>query len=221
MSIVPICHSNGVARFACAQAGCQECQEALLQANEGLIHSFILQQEFGGIEYQDLVQEGRIAVWRSILNYDPGRGYAFSTYAWTAIYRHLWAYVEMAEQSRDYVEGGEWLETPGLAEAVWQEEQVSQALLEEVECLPERLRQVIVLYYGLGGYWPQDLGEIGREWGISGERVRQLRNDALVLLRLPALSQPVRFLCEQDSRAAYHRALALNRAWQRRMRRRP
>jgi RNA polymerase sigma factor (sigma-70 family) len=221
MSIVPICHSSGVARFACAQAGCQECQEALLQANQRLIHRVILEQEIGGIEYQDLVQEGRIAVWRSILNFDPGRGYAFSTYAWAAIYHQLWAYVEMAEQSRDYVEVEEWLETPGQAEAAWQEEQVSQALLEEVVCLPERLRQVICLVYGLEEQEAHSLAEIGREWGVSRERIRQLRNDALVLLRLPALSQPVRFLCEQDSRAAYHRALALNRAWQRSQRRRP
>jgi RNA polymerase sigma factor (sigma-70 family) len=221
MSIVPVCHSSGVARFACAQTGCRECQEALLQANERLIHRVILEQAIGGIEYQDLVQEGRIAVWRSILHFDPGRGNAFSTYAWTAIYRHLWAYVEMTEQSREYVEVEEWLDTPGQAEMAWQAEQVRQALLEEVVCLPERLRQVIVLYYGLGGGWPRDLGEIGRAWGISRERVRQLRNNALVLLRLPALSQPVRFLCEQDSRAAYRQALALNRAWQRSQRRRP
>lgn len=44
MAILPVCHSNGVARFACAQGGCQECQEALLQANEGLIHEVILRQ---------------------------------------------------------------------------------------------------------------------------------------------------------------------------------
>lgn len=220
MSIVPICHSHGVACFAYAQAGCRECQESLLQANEGLIHSFILQQGFGGIAYEDLVQEGRIAVWRSILHFDPGRGYAFSSYAWTAMYRHLWGYVRMANQSQGYVEVEEWLETPGLAEAAWQGEQVGQALREEVACLPERLRQVITRYYGLG-CWPQDMTEIGRAWGITRERVRQLRNDALVLLRLPALSQPLRSLCEQDSRAAYRRALALNRAWQRSRRGRP
>ena len=112
-------------------------------------------------------------------------------------------------------------EWKGLAEAAWQEEQVRQVIQEELECLPERLRQVTVLHYGLAGQRPHNLAEIGRKWGISRERVRQLRNDALVLLRLPALSQPVRFLCEQDSRAAYHRALALNRAWQRSQRRRP
>ena len=221
MSIVPICHSSGVARFTCAQSGCQECQEVLLQANEGLIYHVIRRQGIGGIEYQDLVQEGRIALWRSILHFDPGRGNAFSSYAWIAIYRRLWKYVAAADQSQDYVEVEEWLEVPGEAEAAWQEEQVRQVIQEELECLPERLRQVIVLHYGLAGQPPHNLAEIGREWRVSREWVRRLRNTALVLLRLPGLSQPVRFLCEQDSRAAYHRALALNRAWQRSQRRRP
>jgi len=41
----------------------------------------------------------------------------------------------------------------GLSEIVsaWQEAQVHQALVEELACLPERLRQVIVLSYGLEG----------------------------------------------------------------------
>ena len=115
----------------------------------------------------------------------------------------------------------EWLDLPGQAEAAWQEQQVQLSLREELECLPERLRKLIVAHYGLDGTGGRSLAEIGREWGLSRERVRQLRNNALVLLRLPALSQPLRGLCEQDSRAAYQRALALNRAWQRSQRRRP
>ncbi len=43
--------------------------------------------------------------------------------------------------------------------------------------------------------------------GLSRERVRQIRNEALVLLRLPALSLRLRSLSEQDSRAAYRQAL--------------
>ena len=50
--------------------------------------------------------------------------------------------------------------------------------------------------------------------------MRQLHNDALVLLRLPALSMRLRSLCEQDSRQAYQQARSLNRAWQRSQRRR-
>jgi len=55
--------------------------------------------------------------------------------------------------------------------------------------------------------------EIGKQMGVSGERIRQLRNDALVLLRLPALSIRLRSLCEQDSRQAYRQARRLNDAW--------
>jgi hypothetical protein len=50
--------------------------------------------------------------------------------------------------------------------------------------------------------------------------MRQLRNDALVLLQLPALSMQLRGLCEQDSRQAYQQALTLNRTWQRSQQRR-
>ena len=52
------------------------------------------------------------------------------------------------------------------------------------------------------------LSEIGQEWGCSRERVRQMRNEALVLLRLPAMSIRLRSLCEQDSRQAYRQARA-------------
>ena len=72
MTIVPVCHSQRVDIFACAQAGCRDCLEALLRGNEGLIHHILKRQGIGGIEYQDLIQEGRIALWRSILHFDPG-----------------------------------------------------------------------------------------------------------------------------------------------------
>jgi len=83
------------------------------------------------------------------------------------------------------------------------------------------LRRLIRLAYGLDGPGPYSLAEIGRGWSLSRERVRQLRNTALGLLRLPVLSMRLRSLCERDSRAAYLLARTLNRTWQRRQRRRP
>ena len=219
MTIVPVCHSQRADIFACAQAGCRDCLEALLRGNEGLIHHILKRQGIGGIEYQDLIQEGRIALWRSILHFDPGRGTAFSTYAGFAIYNQFWHYVEAADQSQGYVEVDEWFIVSGQAEEAWQQDQLRQMLCEEVECLPERLRQVIVWYYGLAGQPPLSLGEIGQQLTVSGERIRILRNNALVLLRLPALSLHLRSLCEQDNQQAYRQALSLNRAWQRSQRR--
>ena len=90
VAIGTACHSQGVARFVRAQAGCPDCLENLLRENKGLIQSVIQTQGMGGIDYADLVQEGRIGLWLAILHFNPARGYAFSTYAWVAIRHRLW-----------------------------------------------------------------------------------------------------------------------------------
>ena len=79
--------------------------------------------------------------------------------------------------------------------------------------LPERLRAVLVWVYGLDGQPPRTMAALGRQWGLTRERIRQLRNEALVLLRLPAYSAELRDWCDQDSRSAYRQALQLNRKW--------
>jgi len=222
MAIGTVCNSRGVVRFACAQAGCPDCLETLLRENKGLIQSVIQTQGMGGIDYADLVQEGRIGLWLAILHYDPARGYAFSTYAWAAIRHRLWRahfYADRVEDDKN--ESAEtWLELVDEVEEDWRQQHVRQALLEVVGKLPVRLGRLIRLAYGLNGQGTYCLAEIGREWGLSRERMRQLRNDALVLLRLPALSKHLRSLCERDSRQAYQQALTLNRTWQRCQRRR-
>ena len=100
--------------------------------------------------------------------------------------------------------------------------QVHSALVEAVSRLPDRSRHVIVVAYGLDGGPPRSLAAIGREFDVTREAVRHWRNNALVLLRLPAISGSLRGLYDQDSRAAYAHTLALTRAWlrQRRGRRR-
>ena len=113
-----------------------------------------------------------------------------------------------------------WLELADELEEDWWRQHVRQALLEVVGKLPARLGRLIRLAYGLDGQGWYSLAAIGRQWGISRERVRQLHNDALALLRLPALTGRLRSLCEQDSRLAYQQALSLNRVWQRSQRRR-
>ena len=109
------------------------------------------------------------------------------------------------------VEG--WLEAEGREESldrvvrVWQQAQIHQALGAELEVLPEQLRQVIELHYGLSGATPQNLAQIGRAWGLCRERIRQLHEEALSLLRLPALSIHLRSLCERTERSHYRETL--------------
>jgi RNA polymerase primary sigma factor len=63
-----------------------------------------------------------------------------------------------------------------------QREGVRRAL----EALPERERQVIELRYGLTGLEPLTLEEVGRAFGVTRERIRQIENNTLKKLkRLP------------------------------------
>jgi len=63
-----------------------------------------------------------------------------------------------------------------------QKEGVQKALA----ALPERERQVIELRYGLNGAEPLTLEEVGRTFGVTRERIRQIENNTLKKLqRLP------------------------------------
>ena len=60
-----------------------------------------------------------------------------------------------------------------------------EALRRAVEELPEREREVSRLRYGLDGDdEPQSLEEIGRQLGLTRERVRQIESTALELLAM-------------------------------------
>jgi RNA polymerase primary sigma factor len=53
-----------------------------------------------------------------------------------------------------------------------------------VATLPERHQTVVRLRYGLGGFEPTTLRDVGRRLGISPERVRQIEVEALELLAM-------------------------------------
>jgi RNA polymerase sporulation-specific sigma factor len=218
MTIVLDCPSKGIGRFACAQAGCSICMESLLREHRGLIWRMVTRAGRGKAEYTDLFAEGRIGLWRAILRYEVERGVAFSSYACVVIEHQVWEAVRHSLK----VEG--WLEAEGREESlarvvrIWQQEQIHQALEAELQVLPERLQQVIELHYGLCGAAPQNLSEIGRGWGLCRERIRQLHEEALSLLRLPALSIHLRSICERGERSHYRQTLHQQQSRQRRLR---
>ena len=203
--------------FACAQGGCRACQDALVRTHSGLIHTILHRVEHAGLPYAELVQVGRVALWRAVLGFDPRRGVRFTTYGGLAVERALWAAVREARQVRNVSA------SVGAAPEPWaclsQQPEVRDALRAAVAQLPERLRVVVTTLYGLAGQPPCTQAALGRAWGLSGERIRQLHGQALVILRQPGLSAALYQLCEQDSRAAYLQTLRHNRTWQRRRRR--
>jgi len=220
MSIVLECGTKGVVRFACAQAGCAGCVQSLLREHSGLVYRVVCRVAAGNAEYADLFEEGRIGLWQAIEHYEAGRGVAFSTYACVVIQNQVWQAVKRSRKAQGWQAAAEREEDLERVVRVWQEAQIQQALGEAIEILPKRLRAVIARHYGLSGTAPQSLAEIGRAWGLSRERIRQLHEEALGLLRLPALSIRLRGLCEQGEQRHYRQTLHALHSRQRKLRRR-
>jgi RNA polymerase sigma factor (sigma-70 family) len=59
----------------------------------------------------------------------------------------------------------------------------SQELTAALERLNPRMKQVLLRRFGLDGRPPQTLEEVGRDLGVTRERVRQLETRALRELR--------------------------------------
>lgn len=211
-------HDTGAAQFAQAQAGCSESVKELMERHKGLVQVVVPRQWLLTLPYEEAVQAGRWGLWRAIMGYDPEQGTSFGTYAYKAIMRQVWAAVKMERRrKRREVPIGVLVVTCYQAgsDPAWLREQqeIRESLLELVKRLPKRLRRVITAYYGLNGKEPQTLQTIGEELGMCGERVRQLRNEALVWLRQPAHSQTLRSLLARHTQQQYELADQLAQAW--------
>jgi RNA polymerase sigma factor (sigma-70 family) len=182
-----------------------------MEQHDGLVHAFIRRRGGGDLSYEEALQAGRIGLWHAIRGYDPTRGTTFSTYAWVAICRHI--HRRAKELHQETVIGSQELPTSWtLPDPAGELERklVQSTLLGLVSQLSDRLRRVVVGRYGLKDGPPCMLKELGQELGLSGERVRQLEQEALAWLRHPAHSWQLRQLVGKNMAADYRRALAQN-----------
>ena len=58
--------------------------------------------------------------------------------------------------------------------------------------LPEREADVVSMRFGLTGGQPKTLDEIGRAYGVTRERIRQIESQAMSKLRNPSRSRVLR-----------------------------
>ena len=70
---------------------------------------------------------------------------------------------------------------------------MQDSLREEIETalegLKAREREIIKLYFGLGGLQRMNLEQIGCKFGLTRERIRQIKERALRKLRHPKRAQ--------------------------------
>ena len=69
---------------------------------------------------------------------------------------------------------------------------LGEAVLASLEDLDERERDVVRMRFGLDGEQPRTLEEVGRRFGVTRERVRQIEARTMAKLRHPHRSQKLR-----------------------------
>lgn len=92
---------------------------------------------------------------------------------------------EEDSQLGDFIEDDAAVVPPDAASFSMLQEQLAKTL----EGLAERERKVITLRFGLEDGHPRTLEEVGREFGVTRERIRQIESKTLAKLRHPSRSQ--------------------------------
>ena len=64
----------------------------------------------------------------------------------------------------------------------------TEAIKYLMEYLNQREKNIITKYYGLDGNKPKTLEEIGMEYGLTKERIRQIKNTSFKKMRSVALA---------------------------------
>lgn len=95
---------------------------------------------------------------------------------------------EEDSQLGDFIEDSEAVVPPDAASFSMLQEQLGKVL----DSLSERERKVIELRFGLIDGHPRTLEEVGREFGVTRERIRQIESKTLAKLRHPSRSSRLR-----------------------------
>lgn len=208
------------------QAGAVELMDQLWEQVAGLIKwkakriMTVLEGCPGrGVEFEDLCQSGYLAMVAAVDTYDPAAGGAFSTWL---MYHLKTAFAEATgyrtqkgrqEPLNNYLS----LDTPltddadsdalmdvvadpaglqwqvALEESVWQTE-LQDAVRAALSTVPEQYREVLRLRY----WEDMTLEDVGDLRGISKERVRQMENKGIRILRQPKTASQLYSFCDFD-----------------------
>jgi RNA polymerase primary sigma factor len=161
----------------------------IVERNLRLVVSIAKTRLGSGYRLPECVSDGNLALIQAVDGFDFARGNKFSTYATLAIRHHLARSrrrsIRRVGQSlvpyeEDLIAPDSGVEEPEHEEA---RDRMKSAVGRWLGRLDERERRVLASHYGIGDAPGQTLVQIGRELGITKERVRQIEDRARAKMR--------------------------------------
>lgn len=185
-------------------AGDSAARECLIHSYLRLVVNIARHPKFTRLaERMDLIQEGNMGLIQAIDNYDPALGIAFVAFARVCIRNRIVSFIQQSgkllfvldtpifEDAEEYITRADMLVDEssvlgdasfGMAEEVLLQEQHHSGLLQALEHLPSREREVLQLLYGIGVQKSMSLQEVSSLLGLTMQRIGQLRDEALAKL---------------------------------------
>ena len=169
-------------------------RDHIVDQNLGLVYATLTRFHPRQADWDDLRSEAFLALVRAVEGFNPWRGFRFSTYACSAIMRSLVHASKKVSRQRLHfpMELDVEREVAGRddARAELYLDRLRQALDANLGELTERESKVLAKRFPMDGASRLTLEEIGDDFGLSKERVRQIQRMALTKLRTVLEADP-------------------------------
>lgn len=177
------------------QRGDKSALNKLVNHNLKFVVSIAKKYRDRGVPFEDLISEGNMGLYHAAEKYDGCRETKFITYAvW-------WIKNSINEIIKDYASNNEINVDDFIFDkkksVEYHQELINEEFEEELnniqsrndsveellKCLQERERKIVTMFFGLKGTKEMNLDEIGQSMSLSMERVRQIKDVALIKLK--------------------------------------
>lgn len=188
------------------QDGDIESRNKLIEANLRFVISIAKAYRKSGVPFQDLISSGNIGLIKAAEKFDWRKGVKFISYAvwWIrqSIQECIQSYANHDVKEYSIEESNVDDEYDDIGSQTFEgintefEEELNdrksrQCAVEDLfSVLKEREAKILTLYFGLYGNEELTLDEIGKELNLTMERVRQIRDMAMVKVKCAAMVSP-------------------------------
>lgn len=180
-------------------------RDKLISSNLKFVASIAKQYQGRGLSYADLIAEGNIGLIKALDKFDGEHGYKVISYSVWWIRQTILEALSKRNASDDedlpceyekplVTDDDDYKTEMGddnfLNDGFESNKEIeqSEAIRFLMEYLNQREKNIITKYYGLDGNKPKTLEEIGMEYGLTKERIRQIKNTSFKKMRSVALA---------------------------------
>jgi RNA polymerase sigma factor, sigma-70 family len=178
------------------QAGDEQALNELVVANLKYVITIAKRFAWSGIPLYDLISEGNLGLIKAARKFDPNRGTKFITCAKPWVTQAIDDFVKAQNTDKEFSSLDDYVFErrfdDELINTEFEEDIVGvndkrEAVADLLKCLTKRERRVLAAYFGLDGESEMSLSEIGKELGLTQERVRQIKDTCIEKMQLMAM----------------------------------